>query len=95
MKFSRQSRAQSQWKAEEMFVLIVVKELKGQKEVNVPLGKTSDILNWKRNVNVAHFILRVKIFRSFNFLPLHVLESKLQITNKEKDSNWKFKNIFK
>lgn len=41
-KFSRQSRNQPQWEAKEMSPLIVVKEPKGQKEVRLPLNKTSD-----------------------------------------------------
>lgn len=49
-------------KQKEMPLLIVVKESKGQKEINIPLNKTSDILNWLRNISVFHSILRMTIF---------------------------------
>lgn len=45
-----------QWKTEEILLL---KEPKGRKEINVPLNKeTSSIFNWQKNVNVSHCIVR-------------------------------------
>ena len=40
------------------------KGIQGSKEINIPLNKTSGILNWPRNVSVFHSILRMTIFRS-------------------------------